>query len=146
MSETLWLELLAFLEAWGGWITLVSSLLFLAGLVLSPFVVVRIPVDYFSYPDRHCLRRGQRHPLIGGLIMALKNGLGGLLLLAGMIMLLGPGPGLITMFFGFYLMNFPGKYRLERWFIHQPAVLRRVNAMRIRRGQPPLEDPATVSP
>jgi len=139
VSETLWLDLLAFFEAWGGWVTLVSSLLFLVTVVLTPFVVVRIPVDYFSHPNRHCLRRGHRHPLIEGVIIASKNVLGGLLVLAGMIMLLGPGPGLITMFFGFFLMNFPGKYRLERWFILQPAVLRRVNVMRIRRGQSPLE-------
>jgi len=127
------------MQAWGGWIALVSGLLFVISVALVPYVVVRIPVDYFSHPERHSLRRGHRHPVIEGLLMALKNLSGAALLMVGVIMLFGPGPGLITIFFGLYLMNFPGKYRLECWFMHQPAVLRQANAMRLRRGQPPLE-------
>lgn len=134
-----WSDVLNLLEVWGGWITLASFLLLLVTLVLTPFLVVRIPVDYFSHPERHSLRRGHRHPIIKAMAIGLKNLLGAVLLLAGFIMLFGPGPGLITLFFGFYLMNFPGKYRLECWLIHRPMVLRHVNAMRKKRGRPPLQ-------
>lgn len=139
MTGPVWSDLLVFLEAWGGWITLVSGLLLAISVALVPYVVVRIPVDYFSHPRRHALRRGRRHTVIESLLMAVKNVSGAVLLLAGFILLFSPGPGLITMFFGLYLMNFPGKYRLECRLMQQPAVLRQVNAMRSRRGQPPLE-------
>jgi len=135
----LWEQLLGFMQVWGVWIALVSGLLFVISIALMPYVVTRIPVDYFSRPQRYAVRKGHSHPVIEGLLIALKNLSGAVLLLLGVIMLFGPGPGLITLFFGLYLMNFPGKYRLECWFMHQPAVLRQVNAMRLRRGLPPLD-------
>jgi hypothetical protein len=36
------------------------------------------------------------------------------------------------------LLDFPGKRRLERKIVSQPAVLRGINKLRHRFGQPPL--------
>ena len=62
-----------------------------------------------------------------------------MVLLAGIVMLFVPGQGLITIFAGLILMNYPGKYRLERWIIRRPLLLRTVNALRVKRGADPLE-------
>jgi len=74
----------------------------------------------------------------------LKNILGSILLLTGFIMLFTPGPGLICMLVGLMIINYPGKYRLERWLIHRPLILQAVNAMRKKRSQPPLLSPETL--
>ncbi|RME33433.1 MAG: hypothetical protein D6786_07715, partial [Gammaproteobacteria bacterium] len=65
-----------------------------------------------------------------------------LFLLAGLIMLFTPGQGLLTMLVGLLLMNYPGKYRLERWLVTRPRVLETLNWIRARTGHPPLAAPA----
>jgi len=58
--------------------------------------------------------------------------------LAGIAMLVLPGQGILAILGGIELMDFPGKYRLERWIVSRPAVLRSVNWLRRRMGRPPL--------
>jgi hypothetical protein len=70
-----------------------------------------------------------------------KNLLGGILVLAGLIMLLTPGQGLLTLLAGLVIMNYPGKFALERWLITRPLVLPAVNRLRRRRSHPPLRAP-----
>jgi len=50
------------------------------------------------------------------IVGAFKNLLGVLLFMLGLIMLVTPGQGILTLLFGLMLMNFPGKYRVERWW------------------------------
>lgn len=45
---------------------------------------------------------------------SLRNVLGAILLVAGIAMLVLPGQGVPTILISLGLMNFPGKYRLER--------------------------------
>jgi len=66
--------------------------------------------------------------------MAAKNILGLVLVAAGVVMLFLPGQGLLTIFLGIVLMNFPGKYRLERYIVSRGPVLRGVNWIRRRAG------------
>ena len=121
------------------WLGGVSIATFVGTLLAVPIVVVRIPSDYFSRPERS-IRLVLRHGVLPGiLILVLKNALGVVLLLAGIAMLVLPGQGLITIFVSLTLLNFPGKYRLERWVISRPAVLGSINWVRQRRGHPPLE-------
>jgi hypothetical protein len=40
------------------------------------------------------------------------------------------------------LMNFPGKYRVERWLVLQPGVLRGLNWLRHKRGHQPFDVPS----
>jgi hypothetical protein len=60
----------------------------------------------------------------------LKNALGVVLLLGGIVMLFLPGQGLLTMFLGIVLMDFPGKFRLERYLISRGPVLKSINWIR----------------
>jgi UPF0716 family protein affecting phage T7 exclusion len=68
-----------------------------------------------------------------------KNLLGGLLMIAGLAMLVLPGQGLLTLFVGFLLIDFPGKYRLEKWLIRRRYILRPINWLRARRHRAPLQ-------
>jgi len=42
---------------------------------------------------------------------------------------------------GLMIMNYPGKYKLERWMIRKPLVARSLNYMRTKRGKEPLLEP-----
>ena len=68
-----------------------------------------------------------------------KNVLGAVLMIAGVAMLVLPGQGLLTMVLGFLLIDFPGKYRLERWLVARPMVHRPLNWIRRRAGREPLK-------
>jgi len=57
---------------------------------------------------------------------------------AGIIMLVLPGQGIFTILIGIMLLNFPGKYRLERWIVARRPVLRSINWLRRRAGRAPL--------
>ena len=72
----------------------------------------------------------------------LKNLLGAVLVALGVVMLFTPGQGILTLLAGLLLMNFPGKYRLECWLVQRPGVLRGMNWLRERHGEPPFESPA----
>jgi hypothetical protein len=67
-----------------------------------------------------------------------KNLLGYVLVFAGLLMLFLPGQGVVTILIGITLVDFPGKYRFERWVVSQGPVLRSINRLRKRAGRPPL--------
>jgi len=127
---------LADLAIWGSAFSLFTLL---AVLVAVPWIVRRLPADYFSEPRRHPLDR--RVGLWGVLLAGLKNLLGALLVAMGIIMLFTPGQGLLTLLAGLLLMNFPGKYRLEQALVAREQVFRGLNWMRRRHGLPPFEAP-----
>lgn len=135
-------EWISYLNEYAGWLAALSALSFVAGIIFMPYIVARIPVDYFSHHHRHRLTTDKGNPVIRLIMVSLKNLLGALLLLAGIVMLLIPGQGLLTMLIGLMIMNYPGKYALERRMIRQPLIFRGVNAMREKRGQQPLLPPA----
>ena len=71
-----------------------------------------------------------------------KNLLGAALVVLGLLMLVTPGQGQVTLLAGLLLMNFPGKYRLERAVVSREGVMRALNWFRRRSGRPPFEPPA----
>ncbi len=124
-----------------GALGLIGVVSLVASLVLLPFLVVRIPPDYFRHERREHEYVHDRHPVVQQGIVILKNALGVVLVLAGLAMLVLPGQGLLTLLIGLMLTDFPGKYRLEKRLIAQPGVLKAVNWLRARAGHPPLEPP-----
>ena len=117
---------------------LFSVLTFLVSLFLIPFLVIRIPVDYFSEEKRHILPWARRHIVIRWIGLILKNIFGLVCITLGIAMLFLPGQGLLTIFIGILLLNFPGKYRLERSLVRRPSVRNMANWLRHRAGRPPL--------
>lgn len=126
-----------------GWLALASLLVFLLSLLTIPYFIVRIPADYFSHHKRHRLPWSDQHPLVRLLFLILKNLLGLLLIALGFILLFLPGQGVLTVLVGVLLINFPGKYRFERWLIARPAVLSSVNWLRRRYNKPLIDIAAT---
>lgn len=128
----------AWIETLPWWLIVFSAVSFVASLLVVPFIVVRIPHDYFLAPRRRVSGWGLRGTVLRTIIVVLKNILGLLLVLAGVAMLVLPGQGVLTILIGLGVMNFPGKYRLECFLISRGPVLRSINWIRRRRGVEPL--------
>jgi hypothetical protein len=122
-----------------GWLGGVSLLMFLGALIAVPILAVRLPADYFAPPKRTRRLHSARHPVVRIGTLAAKNLLGAILVLAGISMLVLPGQGILTIAIGIALMDFPGKYRLERWMIRRRWLLRPINGLRRKMGAEPLK-------
>ena len=134
-------SLIAFLTDHAVWLVTASVISLLAGLLLVPVFITRIPVDYFSHSHRHRLSASSPHPLIRLLIAGSKNLLGIVFIVAGLLMLFLPGQGLLMLLAGLIIMNYPGKFTLEGWIIKLPHVLPTINWLRAKYNQPPLLAP-----
>ena len=120
------------------WMGAISVLTFLGTLIVIPFIVVRIPTDYFvrEPPAAASVRDRLVGPRL--CLTVLKNLLGLILILAGIVMIVLPGQGVLTILLGVMFMDFPGKRALELRIVTQPTVLRGLNWMRARADRPEL--------
>lgn len=119
------------------WLTALSMVFFVGTLIAIPFILVRLPADYFDVrvprpwmEDHHPVLR-----LVGHIV---KNAVGAIFLFAGFLMLFLPGQGVLTMLIGISMLDFPGKRKVEAKLIGQPTVLSVINAMRQKFNKPPL--------
>ena len=119
-------------------ISVVSLIFFVGTLLAIPAILVRLPSDYFVEETPRVWLDGN-HPLIRGMGLLLKNGVGLIFLLAGIAMLVLPGQGILTMLIGISLIDFPGKRNLERKLISLPKVFQGINALREKFGKPPFQ-------
>ncbi len=120
------------------WLGIGSMVTFAAALFGMPFLIVRIPTDYFSTHRRHHEILSGLHPVLHVVIWIGKNILGILFILAGMMMLVLPGQGILTIVAGILLLSFPGKFHLARWIVTRSPVRRTLNWFRRRAGKDPL--------
>lgn len=120
------------------WFAAASVFVFVASLLVVPMIVVRIPPDYFVSDKRRHAPWAAHHPVVRSVLLLLKNVLGGLFVVMGLAMLVLPGQGIITILIGIMLLDFPGKFQLERWLVAHRAVWKTINWMRRRAGRPPL--------
>lgn len=111
------------------WLGVLSAVTFVLSLLMLPWLLRKIPEDYF----RHHHTESSWVLLLTPRNL-LRNLLGAPVLLAGISMLVLPGQGLITIIIGLAIMQFPGKFALERWVISRQGVLQAVNWMRKRSG------------
>jgi Putative transmembrane protein (PGPGW) len=115
-----------------------SVVSFVATLVVIPWIVLRIPNDYFSRPVRVALVSSDSHPSVKVLVFIAKNLLGLAVVLLGIAMLVIPGQGLLTILIGVILIDFPGKYKFLRWLISRKPVMKSANWLRAKGGKEPL--------
>ena len=117
--------------------TVLSIVFFVGSLIAIPFILVRLPADFFDvrvprpWMEHH-------HPVLRVLGHIVKNVIGLIFVFVGFLMLFLPGQGLLTMLIGITLLEFPGKRTLEAKMIGQPTVLNAINSMRNKFGKPPL--------
>lgn len=144
LLESFFQPLIAWIEAnrvlvWS--LAVGSAVMFVGALLLIPWLVLRIPPDYFSAPGRY------RSALLGDNLVAvivfkmIRNILAVILVAIGILLLVLPGQGVLTILLGVVMADFPGKHRLMNWLVSRGGVLRSLNWWRRRAGKPPIEPP-----
>ncbi|HEY4131144.1 MAG TPA: PGPGW domain-containing protein [Gemmatimonadaceae bacterium] len=116
------------------WLVGVSAVTFVATLVAVPWIVVRLPTDYFV--PGHERARPRRHPLVHLAIMIGRNVVGYVFIGVGIAMLVLPGQGVLTILAGLGLVDFPGKHGVIRRIVEQKPVKKSLNWIRERAGKP----------
>lgn len=118
-------------------LTALSIIFFVGSLIAIPFILVRLPADFFDIRVPRPWME-DHHPVLRVLGHVVKNAVGAIFLFVGFLMLFLPGQGILTMLIGISMLDFPGKRKLEAWLIGRPAVLSTINGMREKFGKPPL--------
>ena len=118
-------------------LTALSIIFFVGSLIAIPFILVRLPADYFDIRVPRPWME-DHHPVLRALGHLVKNTVGAIFLFAGFLMLFLPGQGILTMLIGISMLDFPGKRKLEALLIGRPTVLNTINGMRKKFGKPPL--------
>lgn len=124
---------------WVGGLALASLAMFVLTLVAIPAIVIRLPANYFCYERRphHLPQKG--YLVLYLLALGVKNVLGAVFVLMGVVMLVLPGQGVLSILVGMSLLNFPGKFRVERFIATRKPVRKTLNWIRNQAGKPPLE-------
>ncbi|AEJ01414.1 hypothetical protein Nit79A3_1596 [Nitrosomonas sp. Is79A3] len=139
-------DIIVIIQQWGPvnilvGLTAASVIGFIGSLVAIPWILIRLPSDYFDLRvPRHWMK--DHHPVLRIIGLVIKNILGIVFLIAGFLMLFLPGQGVLTMLIGISFMDFPNKRKLEARIVGQPALLKVINAMRQKFNRLPL----TLSP
>ncbi len=120
---------------------LLSIFTLILSLLLVPWLVSRLPEDYFVEKNRKRAAMKETHPLVRIILLIGKNILGGLLFISGIIMLVFPGQGILTILLGLGIMDFPGKFKLERKIVNLPGILKAMNWIRKKARVVPLLQP-----
>lgn len=112
-----------------GGLALFSIVIFLLGILTTPFMIAAIPDNYF---DQNKRRSTKTHsPTIIAIVSKiLKNLLGIILIIGGIAMILLPGQGILTLIIGLLLLDYPGKYHIEKKIASRPKILKLINWIR----------------
>jgi len=117
------------------WMGIVSFVVFIASLLLTTLLIGKIPQEYFIHTNQHKVEIKHLGHLI---IVIIRTLIGFVLLIAGIIMLVTPGQGIITILLGLFLMEFPGKRKLELKFIKHNPTFKALNWLRNKAGKSPF--------
>lgn len=117
-------------------VAVISAIIFVVTLLLTPYLLGLIASNYFTMENPHKLEI--KH--IGHVIAVIvRSVIGLMLLLAGIIMLVTPGQGVISILLGLFLMEFPGKRKLELKIINHDPTFKTLNWLRAKANKPPFE-------
>ena len=119
------------------WLPLLSIsglLMAIVSVIALPWVVVRMPADYFVTVRK---TKQDRSPL-GWLVWLLRNSLAIVLLIVGLLMLVLPGQGLLMILIALGVSTSRHKYSFERSIIRRKAVFKTVNWIRKRFQRSPI--------
>ena len=128
------------------WVAAFSGFVFVGSLIVVPWLVVRIPADYFVPTKRPRTAFASQHPLLRWTGLIIKNLIGALLIFSGIAMLLLPGQGLLTIAIGILMLDFPNKHRMERRIIRVQPVHKSINWLRQKANVGPLQLEAESMP
>ena len=109
--------------------TCFSLATFLGSIVAIPWVVCKMPVDYFVQKQLHWVRL---------LALILRNCMGFVFVAACILMLVTPGQGMLTILVGLLIMSYPGKTKIERRILTVRGLRRTLNWVRKKQGCSPM--------
>lgn len=121
------------------WIAIISAAFFFLSLIIIPWLIIRIPPDYFSEPARKRSTLFSGHPLLAILFKMIRNTIAVFFILLGVLLLVLPGQGLLTILIGVFLADFPGKHRLVNWIVSKKSVMNTINWLRKKSGKEPIQ-------
>src|SRR4029434_1849050 len=98
------------------WVSTLSGVGLLGFAIVTPWVIVRMPEDFFSNPQRYNWL-DRKPTIIRVPVRILKNLFSISLVMAGVILFLTPASGLFPMLLGVVLADVPGKLKLQRWIL-----------------------------
>ncbi|WP_373031114.1 PGPGW domain-containing protein [Sulfurovum sp.] len=119
--------------------TLIGLVGLIGSLIVVPWILIKIPSDYFLANQRKKCPWGNCPPILRLVVLVIKNIIGVVLILSGVIMLFIPGQGILTIIGGIILMDFPYKYKIMRKIIKNSNILRFINKLREKVNQEPLK-------
>lgn len=125
-----------------GFAVSISVLSFVASIVVTGMVLVRLPADYFTRAKRPLPFEGHPRAIRIGARVG-YNLVGLLLIFFGILMSLPgvPGQGVLTILLGVMLVDLPGKRRLETAIVRRRFVHGAIDRLRARFHKPPIEVP-----
>jgi len=132
-------------ESWLVGLAVLSAVTLIASALLIPWIIARVPEDYFTRAHAHALPWEDKHPVVRIALIAGKNLFGLILVALGILMLVLPGQGVLTIIAGIALIDFPGRHRLVQRLAAQPPVLKSMNWIRRRAGREPLRVERTIA-
>jgi len=118
---------------------ILSVALLITTLMATPWLLAKLPDDYFARPPKHIVYSPGRM-----IFSTLKTLVGFAIICIGFVMMLTPGPGLVFLVLGLALCEFPGKHQLLIKFIDQPQVFSALNWIRKKADKPPFISPGTI--
>jgi hypothetical protein len=124
-------------KSWLAWLAVLSGVTLVASALLIPWLVARVPADYFAR-DMHHSPWEDKHPVVRVILLIAKNLLGLVLIGLGVLMLVLPGQGILTIVAGIALIDFPGRHAAVNWLVRRPPVLKSLYWLRKRSGREPL--------
>jgi len=134
-------DLLQFMETHNEliiWVSSISFALFVGTLISIPFIIVKLPSDYFIKDKNLARRFCQNKPLLGVIIIGFKNIFGLIFLLMGFIMLFIPGQGILTMLIGYSMLDFLNKRKLIYKIARRPSIYNFINKTRKKYDKEPI--------
>ena len=115
-----------------------SILIFILSILGISWFIAQIPEDYFLSTKRKPSKWQEQKPILRLAVIFGKNIIGLSLIIGGLLMLVLPGQGLLTIVTGLLLVNYPGKYKLEKKLVAIPSIFRALNWIRVKANKPPL--------
>ena len=115
-----------------------SILIFILSILGISWFIAQIPEDYFLSTKRKPSKWQEQKPILRLAVIFGKNIIGFSLIIGGLLMLVLPGQGLLTIVTGLLLVNYPGKYKLEKKLVAIPSIFRALNWIRVKANKPPL--------
>jgi len=114
---------------------IISAAAFIGTALAVPFLINLLPEDYFLKEKRRESFTSPASAFIFFILFVIKNLTGLLLLFVGIALLFMPGQGLLTIILSLVLLDFPGKWKLQKSIIRRKKIADALNWVRRRGGK-----------